>query len=606
MVTTGTVIEASSDLTLRILYLEDEPNDAELVQATLLANGVACELTRVDSRSVFVRLLKDGGWDLIFSDYTLPAFDGISALRIAKEICPDVPFIFVSGTLGEELAIEALNLGATDYVFKTRLSRISPSVQRASREARERYQRKLAEHALRRNEAYLAEAQRLSHTGSFGWDLTDGRVYWSEESFRIFGFDLTTQPSMDRVLERTHPDDRSAFQQLVERVSRERQNFDFEHRLLMPDGTIKHLRVVGRPSTDDCGFFKYVGAFTDISETRRAEEELQHLVDFVPQVIIVLDSDGKGIHANRIACEYTGLTLNEYRSADIIRGVIHPDDAERVRSVRDRGLLAGGPFEVDARLLGKDGTYRWFLFRYNPWLEQGAVKRWYGTATEIESRKQEEQRVRTENVRLEERTRIAQELHDTLLQTFLSASMLLTVAVDLIPQELEVKPLLDRILQIMRHGIQEGRDTIQDLRSPDSSSSGLVEALSRVQHEVAIQPDVRFRVKVFGQQRPLRPSAWHEIYRIAREALFNAFSHSHAKSVDLELECDSRQLRVRVRDNGRGIDLEVLQAGRDGHWGLAGMRERANRIGGELTISSSARTGTDVQLFIPSDVAFSS
>jgi PAS domain-containing protein len=111
-------------------------------------------------------------------------------LKITQEKCPDVPFIFVSGTLGEEVAIEALKIGATDYVLKERLSRIAPSVQRALREAKERTERKLAEEALRRSEAYLAEAQRLSHTGSWAFNVATRQiVHWSQEHFRIFGFD---------------------------------------------------------------------------------------------------------------------------------------------------------------------------------------------------------------------------------------------------------------------------------------------------------------------------------------------------------------------------------------------------------------------------------
>jgi DNA-binding NtrC family response regulator len=177
---------------LRILYLEDDPKDGELVQATLEAEGVACELVRVDTEGTFLKSIKQGGFDLILADYTLPSFDGISALRIAKEVCPEVPFIFVSGTLVEEVGIEALKQGATDYVSKTRLSRIVPSVHRALSETQERVQRRLAELALQRSEAYLAEAQRLSRTGSFGWRVATGHIYWSEETFRIFELERTS------------------------------------------------------------------------------------------------------------------------------------------------------------------------------------------------------------------------------------------------------------------------------------------------------------------------------------------------------------------------------------------------------------------------------
>ena len=120
---------------LRILSVEDDPKDTGLIQDLFETEGIVCEITRVDTQASLLDLLKQGGVDLILADYSLPSFDGISALKLAIKVCPDVPFIFVSGTLGEEVAIEALKLGATDYVLKTSLSRLVPSVQRALREA---------------------------------------------------------------------------------------------------------------------------------------------------------------------------------------------------------------------------------------------------------------------------------------------------------------------------------------------------------------------------------------------------------------------------------------------------------------------------------------
>src|SRR5262249_26491282 len=209
-----------------------------------------------------------------------------------------------------------------------------------------------------------------------------------------------------------------------------------------------------------------------------------------------------------------------------------------------------------------------------------------------------------ENVRLEERTRIAQELHDTLLQTFLSASMQLGVAVEAVPEGSAMKPRLDRVLQIMSRGIEEGRRRIRGLRSPDSAARDLVIALSGIEQELSCRPDIDFRVNVAGQQHPLNPLIEQEIYRIGREALLNAFCHSGAKRVEFELEYADRELQMRIRDNGTGIDPHVLRNGREGHWGLAGMRERADRIGGFLKISSTQGNGTEVRLSIPSGIAF--
>jgi PAS domain S-box-containing protein len=257
---------------LRILYLEDDPRDAELVQETLATDGVECRVTRVETEADFIASLEQGGFDLILADYTLPSFDGLSALKIAQQKWPHVPLIFVSGTLGEEVAIEALKIGATDYVFKMRLSRIAPSVQRALREAEERINLIRAEEALRRSETYLAEAQKLSHTGSFGWDVSSGKIYWSPETFRIFEYDPALEPTLALVFHRTHPEDRALVRQVIDRVSQERKEFDFEHRLLMLNGSVKYVRVVGRPSKDESGSFEFMGALMDISDLKRAEE----------------------------------------------------------------------------------------------------------------------------------------------------------------------------------------------------------------------------------------------------------------------------------------------------------------------------------------------
>ena len=259
---------------LRILYLEDDARDVELVQETLAADGIDCQVTRVETEADFIAALEQGGFDLILADYTLPSFDGLSALKIARRRWPQVPLIFVSGTLGEEVAIEALKIGATDYVFKTRLSRLVPSVKRALREAEEHIGLSRAEEALGRSEAYLAEAQKLSHTGSFGLDIPSGKIYWSQETFRIFEYEPATEPTLDLILHRTHPEDRQKVRQVIDSFSKAKKDFDFEHRLLMPNGSVKFLRVMGRPTENGSSNFEYVGAVTDITERKRAEEEL--------------------------------------------------------------------------------------------------------------------------------------------------------------------------------------------------------------------------------------------------------------------------------------------------------------------------------------------
>jgi signal transduction histidine kinase/ligand-binding sensor domain-containing protein len=206
--------------------------------------------------------------------------------------------------------------------------------------------------------------------------------------------------------------------------------------------------------------------------------------------------------------------------------------------------------------------------------------------------------------RLAERTRIAQELHDTLLQGFLSASMQLHVAADRLPTDSPAKPSLKNVQDLMTRVIEEGRNAVRGLRSSSAAPDNLQQAFSGMSAELNIGGDVVYSVVVEGRDRPLQPIIRDEIYKIGREAVANAFRHSAASRVELALEYGSRELRLLVRDNGSGIDSEVLRSGTDGHWGLAGMRERAERIGAAFKVWSSAGSGTEVELSVPARVAF--
>jgi signal transduction histidine kinase len=154
--------------------------------------------------------------------------------------------------------------------------------------------------------------------------------------------------------------------------------------------------------------------------------------------------------------------------------------------------------------------------------------------------------------------------------------------------------------------VEEGRNTVRGLRSSIASTHDLERSFSKVPQELNIEGEIDFRVIVEGPVLPLQSAIRGDVYSIGREALVNAFRHSRAGNIEVELEYAATQLRVLVRDNGCGIDPQVLHTGRDGHWGLSGMRERAERIGARLKVSSSAAGGTEVDLRVPSHIAFES
>jgi len=269
---------------------------------------------------------------------------------------------------------------------------------------------KQAEASLRRSEAYLAEAQRLSHTGSFAWRVGSGATFWSEETSRIVGYDRAITPTMDLVLQRLHPDDLAWVQQTLDGACRDGKDWELEPRLLMPDGAVKYIHVVAHAGRDESGHLEFVGAVMDVTARKRAEEqlrqdeqELRRIVDAIPQTIVVLGPDGRTLYANQGVLAYTGLTLDEVMAADFRARVFHPDDVARLHDDRQAALARGLPFENEQRARRHDGQYRWFLNQYHPLRDdQGRLLRWYVTGTDIDERKQAEERMRHENLVLRE------------------------------------------------------------------------------------------------------------------------------------------------------------------------------------------------------------
>jgi signal transduction histidine kinase len=202
--------------------------------------------------------------------------------------------------------------------------------------------------------------------------------------------------------------------------------------------------------------------------------------------------------------------------------------------------------------------------------------------------------------RRRERARIARELHDTLLQGLLSATMQLQVAEGWLPPDSPAKPVLSRVRSLMRQGIAEGRAALQGLRCAEAPSTTLEQSLSDFQEELAPADRARLRILKMGPPKPVDAAVLQQIYLIAREALLNALRHSDAKRIEVEIHYSPRKLRVTVRDNGTGIEPQLLHSGRKAHWGLTGMRERAASIGAHLRIRTRRNAGTHVELSLPS------
>lgn len=219
--------------------------------------------------------------------------------------------------------------------------------------------------------------------------------------------------------------------------------------------------------------------------------------------------------------------------------------------------------------------------------------------------RQIEQRIRIRaEERFEERERIARELHDTLLQGLLSASLQLSVANNQIAADAPAKSLVERILKLLRQVVDEGRGAVRNLRTRQSASEALEQALAQIPRDLGVDDKIPFRLLVEGTPRALRPVVRDEVYWISREALANAFRHSGASSIEVVLEYSEDQFRLAIRDNGCGMDPDIARSGREGHWGLSGMRERAAHAGATFKVMSGGGAGTEIDVTVPGGAAY--
>jgi len=347
---------------------------------------------------------------------------------------------------------------------------------------------KRAEVALRESEAYLAEAQRLSRTGSFGWDLSRAELRWSEETFRIFEYDPRTDtPTINHALRRVHPADLKAVQDAIDRITHDKQDWDLDHRLLMPDGRVKYVHVVARAARHPAGV-EFIGAVMDVTATRRAQRE--------------------------------------------------------VRRARERALAA----------------------RF--------------TAA------------------LEERTRLAREIHDTLLQGFTGVALQLT-AVARGVTETETAAAIRDVIAMAQRTLDEARQAAWDLRALPVDAGSLSGALRQVAENAVRGTALTLNFEVSGVERTLAAQVEGAAARVLQESIANIIKHAGARSVRVRLSYRPRSVRLSVADDGKGFEVDPEFRAYGGHWGLLGMKERAAELQGTLTVRSTPGRGTTVALHIP-------
>jgi len=263
--------------TLRILFVEDSEDDRQLILRSLKRNGIEAVSERVETADTMRHALANQEWDLIISDYSMPRFNAPQALEVLKSTSIDLPFIIVSGTIGEETAVAALKSGAHDFLVKGNLARLAPAIQRELRDSQIRRDHRKAEEALREKERLLSEAQRIGHVGSWSLIVSDDTLQFSEEMYHLL--DITRDEfdhHLNRLADLSYPTDKPVIKNWVEELKTGRRVREMDIRIFHKNGELRYIRFTGEPIFDATGgIVRITGNTQDVTESKLAEIQIQ-------------------------------------------------------------------------------------------------------------------------------------------------------------------------------------------------------------------------------------------------------------------------------------------------------------------------------------------
>jgi len=591
--------EVQVGVPLKVLVVEDSEDDALLLLRALRRGGYEPYHERVDTAAGMEAALDGREWDLVISDHSMPVFNSSAALAMLRgKGFVDLPFIIVSGKIGEDTAVVSMKAGANDYIMKDNLARLNTAIERELRDAEVRRQRRRVEQdlAVSENRFRLMIEQSPLSVQIFSHDGRTLRVNraWEE----LWGVRMEEIPDYN-VLR----DEQLAEQSVMPYIE---QGFGGQAASIPPIRYVPERSIPGvsevserwvqsyiYPVKSETGeILEVVLTHEDITDRMRAEENYRSIFENAVEGIFQTTPDGRFLTANPAMARMLGYESPEELLAMVgdIGNQLYVEPERRVeiqRLLESQDAVSG--FEISMRR--KDGGVVWVSVTARVVRDaDGEPTGYEGTVEDITERKNAERALR--EIREAERRRISRDLHDGVLQDLTYALQSMQLARHL-SGEGEWDEERDREVEALRRAVGGLRDAIYDLRVDDVRERPFVrslEALVELNRQMSPEREVEL---IVGEGYAEEPSgaAGVEVLRIVQEALANVRRHSRARGATVKLGVEDGEAWVEVRDDGRGFEPGIAPG-----VGLEGMRERAVALGGELEVESEPGEGTLVRL----------